>query len=155
MPRCPIPTREFGVAMYCGGYPVSVPLSPDLHSPLAKPWPGTSFGIPVPLRNTEGRFYTSAKRVVRALPSLAGSRCGVRYGGGKIKGCDIGYALAACSREGADSVDTRTVTAFRSDRCFRSPKSQLLLAERSVSDCSASCPAKLITQPTSDRQNFI
>jgi hypothetical protein len=30
----------------------------------------------------------------------------------KIKGCDIGYALAACSREGANNVDARTVTAF-------------------------------------------
>jgi hypothetical protein len=30
----------------------------------------------------------------------------------KIKGCDIGYALAARSREGADSVDACTVTAF-------------------------------------------
>ena len=28
------------------------------------------------------------------------------------KGCDIGYALAACSREGANNVDARTVTAF-------------------------------------------
>jgi hypothetical protein len=29
-----------------------------------------------------------------------------------IKGCDIGYALAACSREGVNNVDARTVTAF-------------------------------------------
>jgi hypothetical protein len=32
--------------------------------------------------------------------------------GEKNKGCDIGYALAACSREGASSMDARTVTAF-------------------------------------------
>jgi hypothetical protein len=32
--------------------------------------------------------------------------------GGKVKGCDIGYALAAGSREGANGVDARTVTAF-------------------------------------------
>ena len=31
--------------------------------------------------------------------------------GKKFKGCDIGYALADCSREGANSVDARTVTA--------------------------------------------
>jgi hypothetical protein len=30
----------------------------------------------------------------------------------KFKGCDIGYALVACSREGASNVDARTVTAF-------------------------------------------
>jgi hypothetical protein len=30
----------------------------------------------------------------------------------KNKGRDIGYALAACSREGANNVDARTVTAF-------------------------------------------
>jgi hypothetical protein len=30
----------------------------------------------------------------------------------KFKGCDIGYALAACSREGASDGDARTVTAF-------------------------------------------
>jgi len=29
----------------------------------------------------------------------------------KFKGCDIGYALVACSREGAGDVDARTVTA--------------------------------------------
>ena len=38
---------------------------------------------------------------------------------GKIKGCDIGCALVAYSREEASSVDTRTVTAFRCDRRFR------------------------------------
>jgi hypothetical protein len=30
----------------------------------------------------------------------------------KDKGCDIGYALANSSCEGADSVETCTVTAF-------------------------------------------
>jgi hypothetical protein len=31
---------------------------------------------------------------------------------GKDKGCDIGYALAISSCEGANSVETCTVTAF-------------------------------------------
>jgi len=73
---------------------------------------------------------------------------------GKGKGCDIGYALAGRPREEAKSVDTRTVTAFWCDHYFRSPKFQLLRAESSVFGCSASYPAKLITQPTLDRQNF-
>jgi hypothetical protein len=46
------------------------------------------------------------------------------------KGCDIGYALATCSREGADSVDARTVTALRGDRRFRSAKSNYSLRRR-------------------------
>ena len=36
---------------------------------------------------------------------------GARKQGEKFKGCDIGYALFACSREGASDVDARTVTA--------------------------------------------
>jgi hypothetical protein len=31
---------------------------------------------------------------------------------GKVKGRDIGYVLAACSREEANSVETCTVTAL-------------------------------------------
>src|SRR6478609_3114732 len=46
------------------------------------------------------------------------------------KGCDIGYALATCSREGADSVDARTVTALRGDRRFRSAESNYSLRRR-------------------------
>jgi len=55
--------------MCCGGYLVSLQLSPDLHSPLAELWPGTPVGIPVPPPNIEGRFCTFAKRVVQALLS--------------------------------------------------------------------------------------
>ena len=46
------------------------------------------------------------------------------------KGCDIGYALATCSREGADSVDARTVTALRGDRRFRGAESNYSLRRR-------------------------
>jgi len=70
-----------------------------------------SFGIPAPPRNIEGRFCTSAKQVVRTLLSRQDLAAELDTRG-KIKGCDIGYALAACSREGANSVDARTVTAF-------------------------------------------
>ena len=45
----------------------------------------------------------------------------------KIKGCDIGCALDACSREGASDVDARTVTAFWCDCHFRSPDSNFSL----------------------------
>jgi hypothetical protein len=46
------------------------------------------------------------------------------------KGRDIGYALATCSRKGADSVDARTVTALRGDRRFRSAESNYSLRRR-------------------------
>ena len=49
------------------------------------------------------------------------------------KGCDIGYALATCSREEADSVDARTVTALRGDRRFRSAESNYSLRRRRFS----------------------
>ena len=45
----------------------------------------------------------------------------------KIKGCDIGYALAACSREGANSVDACTVTAFDVITAFAVPNSNFSL----------------------------
>ena len=109
MPSRPIPVREFYVVVCCDGCLVSLRPSPDLHLPPAKRWPGTSVAILVPPRNIESRFCTSAERVVRGVPSrrdLAAEQ------GGKFKGCDIGYALAACSREGASNVDARTVTAF-------------------------------------------
>jgi len=48
------------------------------------------------------------------------------------KGRDIGYALAAASCEGANSVDACTVTAPWCDHCFHSSKPQLPLAEPSV-----------------------
>jgi len=88
--------------------------------------------------------------------------CGVRLAASraleKYKGCDIGYALAISSCEGASSVETCTVTAFRCDRRFRGPKPQLPLAEPSVFSGLAARrvnPFELITQPTSDWQNVI
>src|SRR5579859_2246390 len=39
----------------------------------------------------------------------------------KGKGCDIGYALAACSCEGANSVETCTVTALDAITAFAVP----------------------------------
>jgi hypothetical protein len=45
------------------------------------------------------------------------------------KGCDIGYALAANSCEGANSVDTCTVTALDATTAFAVPDPGLLLAE--------------------------
>jgi len=97
--------------MYCGGFPISLQLSLDLYSPRVEPWPGTTFEIPVPPRSIEGRFGTSAKPVVGALLARRNLAAEL-YIGGKNKGCDIGYALAASSREGANNVDARTVTAF-------------------------------------------
>jgi len=41
--------------------------------------------------------------------------------GEKEKGCDIGYALAASSCEGTNSVDARTVTAFDVNTAFAVP----------------------------------
>ena len=40
---------------------------------------------------------------------------------GKGKGCDIGYALAASSCEGANSVEARTVTALDAITAFAVP----------------------------------
>lgn len=67
-----------------------------------------SFGIRAPLRNIEARFCTCTKRFVRALLSQVARGL---TAGGKFKGCDIGCALVACSREGTYNVDARTVTA--------------------------------------------
>jgi hypothetical protein len=39
----------------------------------------------------------------------------------KGKGCDIGYALAACSCEGANSVEACTVTALDAITAFAVP----------------------------------
>ena len=41
--------------------------------------------------------------------------------GGKGKGCDIGYALAISSCEGANSVEARTVTALDAITAFAVP----------------------------------
>jgi hypothetical protein len=48
------------------------------------------------------------------------------------KGCDIGYALAACSCEGAYSVDARTVTALDATTAFAVPDPGGFLAKPSV-----------------------
>jgi hypothetical protein len=45
------------------------------------------------------------------------------------KGCDIGYALAANSCEGASNVDACTVTALDATTAFAVPDPDLLLAE--------------------------
>jgi hypothetical protein len=111
---------------------------------------------PIVLRNPSyGRAIPMhfVKPVFRVGPSRR-DLCGKSDSRGKIKGRDIGYALAASSREGADSVDARTVTALWCDHCFHSSKLQLPLAESSVSGHPASCPAKRITQLTSEQQNF-
>jgi len=50
----------------------------------------------------------------------------------KLKGCDIGYALAASSCEGAKQRGDMHHRSPRCDHCFRSSKPQLLLAEPSV-----------------------
>jgi len=62
---------------------------------------------------------------------LGTQTCGAESAG-KSKGCDIGYALAISSCEGANSVETCTVTALRCDHRFRGPKPQLPLAGLSV-----------------------
>jgi hypothetical protein len=75
----------------------------------------------------------------------------------KGKGCDIGYALAISSCEEANSVDACTVTALDAIAAFAVPNPNC--PRRAVgffrSGCSSGYPAKLITQPTSDWQNFI
>ena len=43
---------------------------------------------------------------------LGDQACGSKECSEKDKGCDIGYALATSSCEGANSVETCTVTAF-------------------------------------------
>ena len=74
----------------------------------------------------------------------------------KDKGCDIGYALAISSCEGANSVETCTVTALDAITAFAVPNPnnssqssrffQVWLLVR--------LPHELITQPTSDWQKF-
>ena len=48
------------------------------------------------------------------------------------KGCDIGYALVACSCEEADNVDARTVTALDATTAFAVPDPGGFLAKPSV-----------------------
>ncbi len=79
-------------------------------------------------------------------------------GPNKYKGCDIGYALAISSCEGANSVDACTVTALDAITAFAVPNPNCS-SQKSVgffgSGCSLGCPAEQITQPTSDWQSFI
>ena len=74
------------------------------------------------------------------------------------KGCDIGYALAVRSCEGADSVETCTVTALDAITAFAVPNPNCS-SQESVgffgSGRSSGYPSERITQPTSDRQRFI
>jgi len=60
------------------------------------------------------------------------------------KGCDIGYALAACSCEGADNVDARTVTALDATIAFAIPDPGGFLAKPSVFSGPEALP---ITRP--------
>jgi hypothetical protein len=75
-----------------------------------------------------GRFFTNSlwkasdlatgdlgARIFSVEPPLGGERWG------KGKGCDIGYALAASSCEGANSVETCTVTALDAITAFAVP----------------------------------
>jgi hypothetical protein len=73
------------------------------------------------------------------------------------KGCDIGYAPAICSCEGADSVDACTVAALDAITAFAVPNPNCS-SQESVgffgSGCSSGCPVEQITQPTSDWQDL-
>jgi len=53
-------------------------------------------------------------------------------GGEKGKGCDIGYALAANSCEGANSVEACTVTAFDAITAFAVPNPNCSSQRQSV-----------------------
>jgi hypothetical protein len=76
----------------------------------------------------------------------------------KLKGRDIGYALAIASCEGANSVDACTVTTPDVITAFAVPNpsysSQSLPVFSGLAACQVA-PAWLITQPTSDWQRFI
>ena len=73
------------------------------------------------------------------------------------KGRDLGYALAAGSCEGANCVESCTITAFDVITAFAVPNPGFLLAESAGffgSGCSSSCLAEQITQLTSDWLSF-
>ena len=91
--------------------------------------------------------------VVLAMLGLVGSTIGVSLV--RQQRFYRGATELLRSREEADRVDACAVTASWSNHHFRSPEIQLLLAERSVFGCSTGYPAKQISQPISDRQNFI
>ena len=81
-----------------------------------------------------------------------------REGLGKGKGCDIGYALATNSCEGANSVETCTVTALDAITAFAVPNPNCSSQSRrffQVWLLPGVAPPERITQPTLDWQNFI
>jgi len=59
-------------------------------------------------------------------------RCSEGMSSRNRKGCDIGYALATSSCEGANSVDARTVTALDVTAAFAVPDPGGFLAKPSV-----------------------
>jgi hypothetical protein len=76
----------------------------------------------------------------------------------KGKGCDIGYALATSSCEGANSVETCTVTALDVNTAFAAPNPDFPLAETVGFfglERPANCFTEPITQSTSDQKRFI
>ena len=64
----------------------------------------------------------------------------------KGKGCDIGYALAANSCEGANNVDACTVTALDATTAFAVPDPNLPLAEP-VGFFGSGCSLDRSTEP--------
>jgi hypothetical protein len=68
----------------------------------------------------------------------------------KGKGCDIGYALAASSCEGALSVDACTVTALDAITAFAvpNPNYSSQISRFFQVGCPSSCLFEPITQPT-------
>ena len=75
----------------------------------------------------------------------------------KGKGCDIGYALAINSCEGVNSVEACTVTASDAITAFAVPNPNYSSQSRRFFQVwlLSGLPVELITQLTSDRQNFI
>jgi hypothetical protein len=78
------------------------------------------------LRRSEALEQTSAA-VAIFIGCQRGEDCLV--GAQNSKGCDIGYALAANSCEGANNMDACTVTALDATTAFAVPDPGLLLAE--------------------------
>jgi hypothetical protein len=80
------------------------------------------------LRVGEGGDETRVRLLARANTSCVADREQELGWQAKRKGCGIGYALAANSCEGVNSVDACTVAAPRCDHRFCGSKPQLLLA---------------------------
>jgi len=89
--------------------------------------------------------------------SIADGKIGEQEGKEKRKGCDIGYAPAIGSCEGAPSVDACTVTALDAITAFAVPNPNCS-SQESVgffgSGGSSDCPSERITQPTSVSATF-